>query len=439
MNQRRLILLLTAAAVVATSGYVSLTARQLPGSLAGNWTLNRDLSQFPSEVGFGMDVIPAGSGERAGTEASDLARAVRSNNALPVSEDQARNTRQLIAEVKDPPPHLTIVQSDAAVTMTDDRGHSRTFHVDGRQEFQTLEAGPVTTITRWDGARLVVRYKVQPDRELRYTYTRKAGAPQIVVQVQFVERGGRDAVTRVYESTKPGELGLPDRGAPSTTVPPTAGGAGQGQVGLPPAGPGPGGQGGPPRLYQPGSPAVPGSPPVPNAPPVPVAPPVAGAPVVPSSARVPVSPDRAAAPPSLQVPDAELKGLTSLGVVVEDLSSEATSCGLRQATLESTVSKSLSDAGLKVVTNSDEDTYLYVRVVTTAMSTGFCFSRYDAALYTHTMATLTYGSAPVLVQVELMRNGGIAGGGASGHGASVVRNIKQYVDAFAVRVRDANK
>jgi hypothetical protein len=150
-------------------------------------------------------------------------------------------------------------------------------------------------------------------------------------------------------------------------------------------------------------------------------------------------PNRAAAPPLAQGPDGELKGLTSLGVVVEDLSSQATSCGLRQDTLESMVSKSLSDAGLKVVTNSDEDTYLYVRVVTTAISTGFCFSRYDVTLYTHTTATLSYGSAAVLVQVELLRNGGIAGGGASGHADSVVRNIKQYVDAFAARIRDANK
>jgi hypothetical protein len=138
-------------------------------------------------------------------------------------------------------------------------------------------------------------------------------------------------------------------------------------------------------------------------------------------------------------PGSELRGLTSLGVVVEELSQAATSCGLKQDAIESTVKRSLTDAGLRVVTNSDEDTYLYVRIVTTAMTTGFCFSRYDAILYTNAMATPTYGSAQALVQIELMRDGGLAGGGASQHADSVVSSLRQYVNGFAVRIRDANK
>ena len=140
-----------------------------------------------------------------------------------------------------------------------------------------------------------------------------------------------------------------------------------------------------------------------------------------------------------QRPYGELRGLTSLGVVVEGLGGAATSCGLSQDAIEAAVTKSLTDSGLRVVTNSDEDTYLYVRVSTTAMTTGFCFSRYDATIYTNTMATPTYGASPVLVQVELMRNGGLAGGGARAHAESVMRSLRQYVDSFGARIRDANK
>jgi hypothetical protein len=103
------------------------------------------------------------------------------------------------------------------------------------------------------------------------------------------------------------------------------------------------------------------------------------------------------------------------------------------------VSKSLTDAGFKVRRNSDEDTYVYVNVITTSMSTGFCVSRYDAFLYTYTTAKLSYQETPALVQVSLLHKGGIAGGGAAAHAEAVLRGVRQYVDQFAVRIRDANK
>jgi hypothetical protein len=72
------------------------------------------------------------------------------------------------------------------------------------------------------------------------------------------------------------------------------------------------------------------------------------------------------------------------------------------------------------------------------LSTSFCFSRYDATLSTRTTTTLTSGASPVLMQVELPSNGGIAGGGSSAHADTIVRHLKQDVDSFAARIRDAN-
>ena len=144
-------------------------------------------------------------------------------------------------------------------------------------------------------------------------------------------------------------------------------------------------------------------------------------------------------PCPFQRPDAELKGLTALGLVVEDLSPQAAACGLRQDTIEAAVSKSLTDAGLKVRRNSDEDTYVYVNVITTSLSSELCVSRYDAFLYTHTTAKLSYQDTRVLVQVSLLRKGGIAGGAAGVHGDTVVRNVRQWVDEFAARIRNANR
>jgi hypothetical protein len=103
------------------------------------------------------------------------------------------------------------------------------------------------------------------------------------------------------------------------------------------------------------------------------------------------------------------------------LSPQAAACGLSQGTLETAVSKRLSDAGFKILRNSDEDTYVYVNVITTSLPTGFCVSRYDVFLYTYTTAKLSYQETPVLVQVSLLHKGGIAGGAPAAHAEGVLR------------------
>jgi hypothetical protein len=405
MTRLKVTALLLAASIAAISGQGKPTPFA-PPALAGTWTLNRELSQFPREVGFGMDVVSPsrpGSDAAAGGEGRGQSGNPKSLTSRPQTEEEARNTKQLVDEVRNPPVRLTILQTAAALIMTDARGRSRTFHPDGREELQPLDASSVATVTRWEGARLIVRYRIEQGREIRYSYSREADPPQLVVQAELLERGGHDTVTRIYEPAKatdplaPVEPASPERAAPPAqpilTLPSQRDAVRQG----PPGGADPG------------------------------------------KAMVPAAPGLAAPAGLDQRPDAELKGLGALGVVVEDLGSEATSCGLRQGAIEAAVSKSLSGAGLKVALNSDEDTYLYVNVITTATSTGYCFSRYDAYVYTNTTATLSYGSRPVLVQVSLLHKGGITGSGASSHGETVARAITQYVDQFATRIRQANK
>ncbi|HEY2905175.1 MAG TPA: hypothetical protein VGJ29_04690, partial [Vicinamibacterales bacterium] len=168
----------------------------------------------------------------------------------------------------------------------------------------------------------------------------------------------------------------------------------------------------------------------------------AGAAEVPSEAIASPAAQPANAPPPppavAQGADVELKGLVNIGVVVEDLGGQAISCGLRQDAIDAVVSKSLTDAGLKVRRNSDEDTYIYVDILTSSLSTGVCVSRYDVFLYSHTTATLSYQRTPALVEVSLLHKGGIAGGAPAAHTDGVMRGIKENVDQFAARIRDAS-
>src|SRR5262249_60431324 len=84
----------------------------------------------------------------------------------------------------------------------DDQGQSRTFHPDGKEEVLQLDGVPVGIITRREPGGLVVLYKVEQGRELRYTYSSTANPSQLIVDVQFIERGGGDKVRRVYEPSK---------------------------------------------------------------------------------------------------------------------------------------------------------------------------------------------------------------------------------------------
>jgi len=137
-------------------------------------------------------------------------------------------------------------------------------------------------------------------------------------------------------------------------------------------------------------------------------------------------------------PDAALRGLSQLGVVVENLSPDAAKCGLKRDAIESAVAQRLTAAGLRVQRNIDDDTYLYVNVNTVTASAALCISRYDVTLYSHADGKLSYTPGAVLLQVELLHKGGIAGGGPAAHADGVTKGILEYVGQFTTRIKSAN-
>lgn len=350
-------------------------AAQDPSSLAGRWTLNRELSQFPREVGFNADWIAtsgSGGGSTAGGASQGGAPGGSNRTSFPISrvsrEDSMRNAL-LTDEVRNPSARLVITETATEVAIAADKGPARTFHPVGKEEVHQLDGVALATTATRDAGRLVVRYKVNQGQELRYTYSRIASPPQLVVEVQFLDRGKGDSVKRVYE---------PERQAEAPTAVPARGQA------------------------------------------------------------APASGNRGAADYDRQ-PDAQFRGLARLGLVVEGIGTQATTCGLRQDTIESAVMKQLSGAGLKVALNLDEDTYVYVNVISATLANGLCISRYDVFLYTHTTAGLEYHPIPVLVDVSLMHKGGLAAGAAAAHAESVMRGLQEYVGQVTTRIRDANQ
>jgi hypothetical protein len=140
-----------------------------------------------------------------------------------------------------------------------------------------------------------------------------------------------------------------------------------------------------------------------------------------------------------QRPGAEFRGLKNVGIVVEELGSEAQACGLKRDAIEDALSRRLTAGGLTVRRNSDEDTYVYVNIIASTMPNGGCVSRYDAYLYTQATSKLSYRDQPVLVLVSLAHRGSIVSSSAASHAALVSHGLEGYVDVFLTQIRDANK
>jgi len=398
MKSSHVLVLLVAASALGILPPTQASAQE-SGNLTGRWVLNRDQSQLSHEVGFNPDWLMAGRTGRGGESGGGGGRGRRGSSggdpggysAPRESEDDAKRLQQLSTEAKTPPAHLTIVDTRGTVTITNARDVSRTYHTDGSEDQLQVEGVPISAVTVRETGGIVIRYKVEQGRELRYTYKRDPAASRLLVDIQFIERGGAgDTVRRVYDLIGPDDPFPPDTTSSDTAAPATGA-------------------------------SVPAVPPPPGL-------------------RGATPPANAPAPePFNQQPDAELKGLTRLGVVVEDMGAQAAACGLTQAALQSAVTAKLKSAGFTVLTNTDEDSYVYVNVMTGSGGTGMCVSRYDLSFVTHTTARLSYQTTPVLVQVELLHKGGITGSATAAHGATVQRAVLGYLDEFITRIQAAGK
>lgn len=388
---------------------------QQPSDLAGSWTLNRQLSQFPQEVGFSASFIPPpepGAGRGRGRRSREGGTGNLPPRLLTQTEEDSSRVRFLTDEVRLPPNRLTIVVTPATVTITPDPGAVRTLQQGKRDE--SVVIGPVTAVTNsaWETGRLVVVYRAEQSRLLRYSYSVSRNPSQLTVDVEFIEQGTvGDKVRRVYEPTPPEAPAATTSTAAGSTPPAPAAAAGAAPSGLP----------APLGSREPASP-----------------PPTRSLRDL-TSGAFPASPSSAAAGAVDERPDAALKGLTRLSVVVEGLGSQATKCGLKQEAVEAAVTARLTEAGIRVVRESDDDTYLYVNLGTVTTSAGLCVTRYDVTLYSHAAGRLPHTPSAVPLQAELLHRGGLTGGNAAAHPDTVLKSVVEDVDTVATRIRAANQ
>jgi hypothetical protein len=214
--------------VLATAGLPSRVHAAAPSKFAGTWAFNVELSDAPREVGFDPDWQdsegPAngragggggrsgggggggggrGGGGRRGGGGGGSPRSAGAPNLVPrlESEEDSKKVQQLIREVRTPPTELTIRETETSITIIDARDWSRTYPTNGREDVVQLDAGPVRVTGKWEGPQLVLRYKVEKDRELRYSLSRDASG-RLQMLVQFAERNKGDVVKWVFDQAR---------------------------------------------------------------------------------------------------------------------------------------------------------------------------------------------------------------------------------------------
>lgn len=378
---------------LAVAALATASAQPAPPDISGVWVLNPALTQKPQEIGFSNDWVPGGEqggggrGRRGGSGGGggDTRPSVFARESV---EDSTRK-QQLTAEARTPPEHITIVQKENVVSVADDQGHSRTFDPDGRLEELAIGTVALPTRSQWDSGSLIVLFDVENGRQLRYTFTPAANPKRLLVDIRFLERGrDGDEVKLTYEPPDAHPHDVTPQSVPSRGLPPPDAPAAGARSGTPPPAP---------------TDAAP-------------------------AARPPVLP-----------PGSELRGITVVGTQVEDLSAQAAACGLDQTRIKTAVAKILADAGYKTQPYGNEETYVLVSVVTSRLSDGVCVSRYDASLMAQADATLPYLKGTVMVEVPLLRQGGMAGGSPAQHAAAVMDAVAKTVAGFVTQLRAAGK
>jgi hypothetical protein len=108
-------------------------ARTAPVDLAGQWTINRDLSSGGGRGGG----FPGGS----------------TGGQRPSSEDMERQ-RVLMQEVAQLPSRFTLTQDGNQVVFIEPDGVVRTYVVNGKTEKHQLTNGTIDTKSSWDGEQL---------------------------------------------------------------------------------------------------------------------------------------------------------------------------------------------------------------------------------------------------------------------------------------------
>jgi hypothetical protein len=378
VRRRRAAALAVATVIIALYCGAATAVAQRGGTLSGTWVLDRDASQLPREIGFGADFVPTLRGDDTASAGGRGRRGQNGQSPALRPQGDSYDTAQRRERVT-----AEVRNPPARLTIVD--LPDVVSLADDKGAVRTLHpSGRAETVDVSGSSVLVTSHR--EDNALVVLY---AAADLRQIRYAYSRESGQSALTVDVQFIERGSVG--DR------------------VQL---------------VYRP-----------------PVATPAAAPSGAAGHTDSTGGGSGSSVPAAMTLPRAgsEFTGLTRLGLVVEEPAAQAVGCGLTRDLLEAAASKPFTEAGLRVARNSDEDTYLYLSVMTSTLPTGMCISRYDWSIYSTTEATLSYQRRPLLAQVLLAHKGGLTGSMPAAHPADVIRGMTDGLTQIAAMIRDANK
>ena len=176
---------------------------QSPVDLSGKWTLDTVLSDSPEQIAAAIRIdVGQGGGENLFGESGGgpaargtvgrrggEPRSGNGRNHQPSAEEQKR-IDELTESLRYPPTALSIAQTPAAITVTDQQQRVRTLTENGKREKQTVGSASLDVATRWEGPQLVSEHDLGGGRLVRYTYSIVPTTKQLLVRIAIDRTAG---------------------------------------------------------------------------------------------------------------------------------------------------------------------------------------------------------------------------------------------------------
>jgi hypothetical protein len=208
-------LVVAIAALVGTWLSVESAAQTDKPSIAGAWTINKDLSDQPADRsnsgnGRGGSGYGGGGGRRrggggyggGGYGGGGGGRGGYGNGGQQMDPETAQRVRDAVRDLTNPPDKLTITQTDSMVVITTADGHTTRLSPDGKK-IKDENTG-IERKTHWDAAKLVTEISGPNGIKVTQTYVLNPELHQLRLTTQVEgQRGGQArTMSTVYDGEK---------------------------------------------------------------------------------------------------------------------------------------------------------------------------------------------------------------------------------------------
>ncbi|HZR26982.1 MAG TPA: hypothetical protein VFA59_25525 [Vicinamibacterales bacterium] len=210
-------LVVAIAALVGTWLSVESRAQTDKPSIQGTWTLNKDLSDQPTDRSNGNDNgrrngygggqggrrrggFGGGGGGFGGGFGGGGRGGYGGGGRQQMDPEQAARVRDAMREITSPSDHLTITQTESMVVITGADGHTTRLSPDGKK-IKDDNSG-IERKTKWDAGKLVSEISGLGQMKVTQTYAINPELHQLRITAQIEGGPGGQArtVTHVYDS-----------------------------------------------------------------------------------------------------------------------------------------------------------------------------------------------------------------------------------------------